>query len=286
MIRRHARLRREYIFRKGLEGSEREEYEKKAKLKAALDKGVTVPTELITEARSLKEKIDQEDEGHEDMLKMQDYEYSRAGVSDPAILITTSRDPSSKLSQFAKEVKLLFPTSQRMNRGSMITKDLVEASRRNGFTDIIVLHEHRGVPDGMIVSHLPYGPTAYFGLSNVVMRHDIKGVEKMSEAFPHLVFHNFETKLGERVRDILKFLYPVPKPDTKRTMSFVNRDDKISFRHHNHKMVSGEIELKECGPRFDLNVYQIKLGTLDQNHAENEWVLRPYMNSAKKRRVL
>ena len=101
-----------------------------------------------------------------DMLKMQDYEYSRAGVSDPAILITTSRDPSSKLSQFAKEVcwmlylslqgknwesvtpqvKLLFPTSQRMNRGSMITKDLVEASRRNGFTDIIVLHEHRGVP--------------------------------------------------------------------------------------------------------------------------------------------
>ena len=31
-----------------------------------------------------------------------DSEYSRAGVSDPKIVITTSRDPSSKLLQFAK----------------------------------------------------------------------------------------------------------------------------------------------------------------------------------------
>ena len=30
---------------------------------------MTVPTELITEARSLKEKIDQEDEGHEGSWK-------------------------------------------------------------------------------------------------------------------------------------------------------------------------------------------------------------------------
>lgn len=31
-----------------------------------------------------------------------DSEYSRAGVNDPKIMITTSRDPSSKLLQFAK----------------------------------------------------------------------------------------------------------------------------------------------------------------------------------------
>jgi hypothetical protein len=28
-------------------------------------------------------------------------------------------------------------------------------------------------PDGMVVCHLPYGPTAYFGLFNTVLRHDI-----------------------------------------------------------------------------------------------------------------
>jgi hypothetical protein len=27
--------------------------------------------------------------------------------------------------------------------------------------------------DGMVVCHLPYGPTAYFGIFNTVLRHDI-----------------------------------------------------------------------------------------------------------------
>ena len=31
-----------------------------------------------------------------------DNEYSRAGIMDPKIIVTTSRDPSSKLLQFAK----------------------------------------------------------------------------------------------------------------------------------------------------------------------------------------
>ena len=31
---------------------------------------------------------------------------------------------------------------------------------------------------------------------------------------------------------------------------------------------------------------QIKLGTIEQSEVENEYVLRPYMNSAKKRKAL
>lgn len=53
--------------------------------------------------------------------------------------------------------------------------------------------------DGLVVSHLPFGPTAYFTLSNTVMRHDIPKIGTMSEAYPHLIFHNFNSKLGERV---------------------------------------------------------------------------------------
>ena len=53
--------------------------------------------------------------------------------------------------------------------------------------------------DGLVVCHLPYGPTASFSISNTVMRHDIPDVGTMSEAFPHLIFHNFKTKLGQRV---------------------------------------------------------------------------------------
>lgn len=41
----------------------------------------------------------------------------------------------------------------------------------------------------------------------------------------------------------------------------------------------------QCGPRFELKLYCIKLGTMDQAHAENEWVLRAYTRAAKKQRL-
>jgi U3 small nucleolar ribonucleoprotein protein IMP4 len=46
------------------------------------------------------------------------------------------------------------------------------------------------------------------------------------------------------------------------------------------------IDLKEVGPRFELRLYQIKLGTVDQVEAQNEWVMRPYMNTTRKRTKL
>ena len=36
-----------------------------------------------------------------------DDEYRTAGIVDPKLMITTSRDPSSRLLQFAKEMKIL-----------------------------------------------------------------------------------------------------------------------------------------------------------------------------------
>ena len=59
------------------------------------------------------------------------------------------------------------------------------------------------VTDGLVVSHLPYGPTAFFNLSNVVMRHDIPNVGTMSEVYPHLIFDNFTSRLGIRVRGFI-----------------------------------------------------------------------------------
>ena len=67
----------------------------------------------------------------------------------------------------------MFPGSQRLNRGNYDMNQLMDACRANNVTDYIVLHEHRGIPDGLIVSHLPHGPTAYFTMSDVVMRHDV-----------------------------------------------------------------------------------------------------------------
>lgn len=44
--------------------------------------------------------------------------------------------------------------------------------------------------------------------------------------------------------------------------------------------------LEEVGPRFEMKLYSIKLGTIDQTDAEVEWVSKPYMNTAKKKRFM
>lgn len=285
-LRRQARLRREYLYRKSAEERERSIYERKKKLKAALEEGKPIPTELRKDEAELRKAIEFDDEKHEQTRSHQDDEYAWAGVQDPKIMVTTSHDPSSRLKQFAKELRLILPNSQRLNRGSFELSQLVQACRANEVTDLILVHEHRGIPDGLVVCHLPFGPTAYFTLFNTVMRHDIPNIGTMSEVYPHLIFHNFSSKLGERVKSILKFLFPVPKEESKRVITFANQDDFISFRHHTYKKVEGQIELTEVGPRFEMKVHEIKLGTVDQNEADTEWRLRPYMNTAKKRKML
>jgi len=77
------------------------------------------------------------------------------------------------LLQFAKELSILLPNTQRINRGGTVLEELVELGLRKGVSDLILLHEHRGQPDGLILCHLPVGPTLYFGLQNVVLRHDV-----------------------------------------------------------------------------------------------------------------
>ncbi|KAG6970602.1 hypothetical protein JG687_00002538 [Phytophthora cactorum] len=282
----NVRLRREYLYRKGLEGKERELYDHKQQLKEAIRSGKAIPTELRSVESKLRQEMEYDDEAHEKPLNHIDDEYKNAGMFDPKIAITTSRDPSSRLKQFAQEIRLIFPNAIRLNRGAHTIGDLVESARSNDFTDLLLVTETRGEPDGLVVCHLPYGPTAYFSLSNTVLRHDIEDRATISEAYPHLIINQFETPLGKRVANILKHLFPVPKPDAKRVITLSNDNDFVSFRHHVFKVTGREVELQECGPRFELQLYQVKLGTLDQKEAENEWVLRPYMNSAKKRRVL
>ena len=286
MLRRQARLRREYLYKKANDARELATFDRKRKVKEALATGQPLPTELRGDADKLRAEVELEDASRGAPSEGIDSEYANAAVADPKGLVTTSHDPSSKLTQFLKEVKLLIPNSHRMNCGGNTVAQIVETCRADGFTDLVVLQEHRGVPDGLVVSHMPYGPTAYFGLHNVVMRHDIPQVAPVSEAYPHLVLHNLTTKIGRRVAAILKHLFPVPKPDSKRVVSLLNTNDFISFRHHVYSREKANVHLMEAGPRFEMRLYQIKLGTIEQTEVENEWVLRPYQNSAKRRKIM
>ncbi|XP_043830661.1 U3 small nucleolar ribonucleoprotein protein IMP4 [Dromiciops gliroides] len=288
MLRREVRLRREYLYRKAQEQKQHLLEEKKLRLKRALEDNQPIPTELRREALTLQGALEFDDAGGEGVLNHQDDEYRWAGVEDPRIMITTSRDPSSRLKMFAKELKLIFPGAQRMNRGRHEMGALVRACKANGVTDLLLVHEHRGTPVGLIVSHLPFGPTAYFTLCNVVMRHDVPDLGTASEALPHLIFHGFSSRLGQRVSNILRHLFPVPKDDSHRVITFANQDDYISFRHHVYRKPDhSTVELTEVGPRFEMKLYMIRLGTLEQEAtADVEWRWHPYTHTARKKTFL
>ncbi|KAJ6802383.1 U3 small nucleolar ribonucleoprotein IMP4 [Iris pallida] len=289
-LRRYIKQRREYLYRKSLEGKEREYYEKKRKIREALQEGKPIPTELRNEEARLRQEIDLEDEQTAVPKSLIDDEYANASVSDPKILLTTSRNPSAPLTQFVKELKFVFPNSTRMNRGGQVISEIIESCRAHEFTDVILVHEHRGVPDNLVVCHLPFGPTAYFSLFNVTTRHAIKdkNMGTMPEVYPHLIIDNFSGKIGERTANILKYLFPVPKPDSKRIVTFANRSDYISFRNYVYEKKGGpkSVELEEIGPRFELRLYRIQLGTMEQKEAPMEWELRNFMRTSRKRNFL
>lgn len=49
-------------------------------------------------------------------------------------------------------------------------------------------------------------------------------------------------------------------------ITFANRDDYISFRHHNYaKKGHKEVALSEVGPRFEMRLFQVRLD-LDAVH--------------------
>ena len=143
-------------------------------LRKANDNDQKMPNELRKEAGKVQKDLELADDKTMHARSHIDDEYEDSNFRDPKIFITTSRNPSQRLVSFQKELKLIIPNSTRVNRGGYVLKDLVKIGQTNNFSDIVIVHETRGEPDGLIVCHLPFGPTAYFGLCNVVLRHDLK----------------------------------------------------------------------------------------------------------------
>ena len=292
MLKAEIRQRKEYLFKKSEEIKKNQIYLKKQRLKKLIEENKPIPNDLKGESDILLKEIEYEDSQTSLPQNILDNEYYTNTYNQQKILVTTSRHPSQRLTQFLQEIRIIIPNSIRVNRGNIVLKDIIKACKQNDFSDLIILHENRGNPDGMIISHMPNGPTIYFGLFNVVLRHDIDDdMDKVSQSFPHLIFNGFNSKLGERIVEILKNLFPIPKKDGNRVLTFSNNDDFISFRHHNFekkKKFNGEFEvnLEEIGPRFEMRPYQILLGTVDQPDSNKEWVLRPFMRTAKNKKNL
>ncbi|KAK3326385.1 anticodon-binding protein [Apodospora peruviana] len=291
MIRKQSRLRRDYLYRRAVTLKDAETAEKRAQLRESLASGRPLHKDLADDQQLRK---DYDYDVSTDINKDGDIddEYSElSGVVDPRILVTTSRDPSSRLQTFSKELRLLMPTAIRLNRGNLVLPDLVRSAQSERLSDIILVHEHRGTPTAISISHQPHGPTLMASLHNCVLRHDLPRAlaGTVSESFPHLIFEGFSTPLGARVVTILKHLFPprdatATKAPGNRVITFINYDDNIEVRHHVYVRTGYDsIELSEVGPRFTMRPFQITMGTLENKNAEVEWSLRQYTRTSRKK---
>jgi U3 small nucleolar ribonucleoprotein protein IMP4 len=97
MIRKQARLRREFLYRKSLEERQKATQERRDRIKNAIDSNTLIPTDMRKDTVSLMKDLPWGPQT--DSI---DDEYRWAGCEDPVIVVTTSRDPSSRLKSFAK----------------------------------------------------------------------------------------------------------------------------------------------------------------------------------------
>ncbi|EEH39398.1 U3 small nucleolar ribonucleoprotein IMP4 [Paracoccidioides lutzii Pb01] len=302
--RRQDRERRDYLYRKALLLRDASIAEKRAKLRASLASGKPLDPSIAND-KTLREdfkydeslpsssKLGDANSKDSDLLDLDDEYVLTSGIVDPRPLITTSRSPSARLSTFAKEMRLLIPTSIRINRGNLVISDLLASAKASALSDMIILHEHRGTPTAITISHLPHGPTASFSLHNVMLRADIPNSARgtVSESYPHLIFEGFTTKLGARVVKILKHIFPPREANGKlgsRVVTFENIEDSIEVRHHVFvKTGYQSVELAEVGPRMTMRLFQIRGGTLEKDSGgELEWALSQYTRTSRKKDYL
>lgn len=92
----------------------------------------------------------------------------------PKVLITSADKPSLKTHLFMRELCKCIPNSEvRLRRGTDVKKIVVQAVERE-YTDMLVVNEDRKLPNGLLVVHLPEGPTAHFKVTNFKRGYDIR----------------------------------------------------------------------------------------------------------------
>ncbi|CAD7693460.1 unnamed protein product [Nyctereutes procyonoides] len=165
--------------------------------------------------------------------------------------------------------KILITTSDRPRGRTCISRD---------FTDLIVINEDRKIPNGLILSHLPSGPTAHFKMSSVRLRKEIKRRGKdPTEHIREVILNNFTTRLGHSIGRMFASLFPHnPQFIGRQVATFHNQRDYIFFRFHRYIFKSEKkVRIQELGPRFTLKLRSLQKGTFDSKYGEYEWVHKP-----------
>ncbi|ESN92637.1 hypothetical protein HELRODRAFT_185141 [Helobdella robusta] len=190
------------------------------------------------------------------------------------VLITTTDRPLSRTNKFCKELKKSIPFSEIYYRRGLDLKKITDQASKRGYTALIVVNEDRKTPNGMIISHLPNGPTASFRLSNVVFGREIKRSGELTDHLPELILNNFTTTVGNRIGRLFATLYPRdPDFHGRRVVTFHNQRDYIFFRQHRYQFRNEKrVGLQELGPRFTLKLRTLQDGTFDSKFGDYEFI--------------
>lgn len=215
----------------------------------------------------------------------------------PKVLVTTSIN--STLHHEAGILVNLFPNAEYVRRSShryghkFSIKEISAFAANRGFTTLVVLEEDLKRPSGMVIVHLPVGPTFHFSISNWYESKQLPGHGRPTNHIPELILNNFVTPLGLLTAHLFRSLYPSnPEFQGRQVVTLHNQRDFIFLRRHRYifrekrerersvvgadgKVMEGVEEiragLQELGPRLTLKLRRVDKGIQRASGQEWEW---------------
>jgi ribosome production factor 1 len=272
---------RHKLFKRSQQGKKKsEKKERRARQNEGIKSENTQHTieSMREEDQTVIDQLNEEDqEEFQKELATDEFSNHYAKIYEPKVLITYGENPHTKTRRFGKELSRMIPNSFVKPRQRSSVKKMCAGAILEGFTDIIIINENRREPNGIVVVHLPGGPTAHFKLSSVKLTSDIKrDFREITTHRPEVILTNFSTRLGITIGRMLGALFHYdPQFKGRRVATFHNQRDYIFFRHHRYEFgKNGEkVKLRELGPRFTLKLRSVQHGLFDTKTGDYEWLI-------------
>lgn len=240
-------------------------------------KGHTIESLREKDQTTVTNLEDSDNEETKKEMELDEFSEYYSKSYEPKVLITYSDNPHSKTRGFGKELTQIIPNSVALTRHRSSVKKICASAMREGYTDVIIINENRKQVNGMLLIHLPGGPTAHFKVSNVKLTTDIK--RKLSDFTSHrpeVVLTNFTTRLGIQIGRMLGSIFHYdPQFRGRRAVTFHNQRDYIFFRHHRYEFDKNgkRVKLMELGPKFTLKLRSLQQGLFDSKTGDYEWMI-------------
>lgn len=250
--------------------------------------GHTIESLRETDHTAIEDLEDSDNEELRKELEIDEFADYYAKSYSPKVLITYADNPVTKTRKFGVELARIIPNALAKIRNRSSIKQMVKSAVREEYTDLLIINENNRQPNGLLVIHLPNGPTAHFKLSNVKITKEIKrSHEEFTRHRPEVILTNFSTRLGLTVGRMLGALFHHdPEFVGRRAVTFHNQRDYIFFRHHRYQFSKEgkRAKLRELGPRFTLKLRSIQEGTFDSKCGDFDWMITNKRHAMEGRR--